>query len=282
MKKELDKEMSEKLNNTLRVFDWDKRQQSLDELGAYACHILDETLIDRMRNESPEYCYEDDLSWLPGHEDIVRVVTEAFMSVYGFVRGYHGCRPKSLMSYMKEGVKTHSRSRLQEEFHHIYRDIPESYRAAVVEASSESLDETGKAFFVSDREGFSEEIGHYTLRGSEYIFGLAARLNAVYPGIEDFRDRLLEIGVPTVLSVNIPIGLIPEYGLREIVYSLLAAWGSGVLNLPDLADAQVYVIKQDLPEQCIKSHFHLDMISDPHNMYIESTSHPKTCDACEV
>lgn len=110
---------------------------------------------------------------------------------------------------------------------------------------------------------------------------LAARLTRFDRYGEDYRWRLRDIGVPTVLEVDIPFALIRTRQRVEVVNMILSAWGQNVTGKHLGMDSPpCYVIHEDIPAGCIKDHYHPERIRDVHRepgMYVSNITWCEMC-----
>lgn len=111
---------------------------------------------------------------------------------------------------------------------------------------------------------------------------LTARLTRFDLYGEDYRWRLREIGIPTVLEVDIPFALVREGQRVELAKMILFAWGQNVTGRQLGRDSSpCYVIHQDIPPECIKAHYHPKRIRDVHREPGTYVSNVTRCEMCE-
>jgi len=264
-----------------KLFEWKNKEQCLAELMQYSSDILNDELKNEILASNPEGCWEDDLTWALT-EDVGSIVANRFTSYYSHILAYHACRPDSFLPYAQNGLKAHNLNVLESRFHEIYSDVSPSILDKAIDLSKQFMDETGKIFFVSDDEELIRTSGHYLIQGSEHLLGLAARLNELIETGNDFRTRLREIGVPTIIEVNIPLKRVPEPQILATAKQLVALWGNSFC-FPDEQHnpSSGYVIYGDLPPEYIKHHYHPTKIHDPHGL-VHYYSKTKVCDGCSL
>lgn len=260
------------------IFSWKNREQCLSELLIYSSDILTDSLRERIQEAQPDGCWEDDMSWALV-EDIDLMVAEQFRDYYSHVLAFHACRPVSLISYLKDGLKAHNLAVLEADFHSIFSDVSEEIRNRAIELNKNFLNESGKLFFVGNDDELIWDSGHYLINGSEHIMGLAARLCELTG--KDYRLRLRERGVSTMLQVHIPIEKISEPQILATSKQLIALWGNSFCFSDEMYSSEAsYVVYGDLPPSCIVDHYHPMKIRDPHNMFITYNEKNTLCDGC--
>lgn len=111
----------------------------------------------------------------------------------------------------------------------LFHDVaPYQLQKAIDELGNRSTSEKGKIWLTGDDRRMLDDFGHYSINGSEYLMSLAARLTQFDRYGEDYRWRLRDIGVPTVLEVDIPFALIRPRQRVEVANMILSAWGQNV------------------------------------------------------
>ncbi|WP_232448494.1 hypothetical protein [Burkholderia ubonensis] len=262
------------------VLDWRKRDEWIAELPKYAAHLLTPAIKRKLATKRPK-CWSDDMSWIPGREHLVPKFLECFTSHYTHLKAFHGCRPVTLSSYYKHGLMGQDRDKLLAHFREIYSDLPSAdLDAAIAKFSDRSARERGSVWLVGDDRELVEEYGHYIIQGSEFLMALAAALGSSSTG-EDFRFRLRDSGIPTVLEVDIPIEIIGGNDIQEVAQMVLSEWGQTVTELPlGFSSSPCYVVRRDIPPQFIEAHTHPARIPDPHRGFISYINDRQTCEFC--
>ena len=249
----------------MKVLDWRTENDWLSELSNYAGDLLGNELLEEIRENGIKGCWSDDMSWLPG-KDIDKEVEARFVDYYSHVKAFHGCRPLTVRSYYESGILGQNRGKITEQFKSVFSDVDDALlEEAIRDLEDRGHREDGKVYFVCDDQDLIESCGHYLIQGSEYIMAMATSLYRLSGRQEDYRLRLREIGIPTVFEVDIPLEVIPNYQISEVVGAILATWGT--LNLfPDdyYKQDMSFVIHDDLPPRCIIGHSHPEKILDPH------------------
>lgn len=200
---------------------------------------------------------------------------------YTHFKGFHGCRPPKLASYYEHGLLGQSSTRLCEAFREIFSDVPKSDVENVITKFAERGDrERGAIWLSADDKSLIKTCGHYVIQGSEYLMALAANLGQSPHG-EDYRFRLRRYGIPTILEVDLPLRLVPVEQHVEVAKMILSEWGQQAAQRPlSLRDEPCYVIRDDIPPECVRGHYHPERILDPHQGYRVYTNPLLTCDVC--
>jgi hypothetical protein len=127
-----------------------------------------------------------------------------FPSEYSHIRGYHGCRPNDIQSYLTEGIYFPTKGEMLNEA--LYRlNVNYIKQEKVIEVLDELWERYysyNTIFFTLSKQHLLMDCGHYMIYGSELILCIASKL---------YIEHLLEeIGVPTILSVDIPVIMLNE------------------------------------------------------------------------
>lgn len=133
---------------------------------------------------------------------------------------------------------------------------------------------------MSDDAELVDECGHYLIQGSEFLMTLAAELCKAGSG-EDFRFRLREFGIPTVLEVDIPIEVVGAGDIEEAARMILSEWGQTVTkhNL-GLSQSPCYVVRRNVTPENIVGHTHPTTVPDPHRGFVSYLNDRSTCEFC--
>lgn len=262
----------------VRTLDWRNRRSWLFSIRYYAGDLLREETRELIRRERPK-CWSDDLAWLPDQEKIVPAFTERMFQYYTHVKAFHGCRPDSLAPYYTYGLLGQDTERIAKEFRQIFADVSPAELDRALELSSYKA-EQGQIFLSADDRKMTDEFGHYIISGSEYLLGLAANLPIPDSG-EDYRQRLRKIGIPTIFEVDIPATFLNHHHQISLAKMVLAAWGQSLARLRvSMGAPPCYVIRQIIPAQYIKRHYHPLRIRDGHGVTQWYINHKTKCDNC--
>lgn len=264
-----------------KVLDWRNRRSWLVSIRHYAGHVLTAELRQRLAQERPE-CWSDDLSWLPDSEYILPEFVGSLTGYYTHFKGFHGCRPSSVSSYYEHGLLGQNSDLLCDMFREIFSDVPqEDVESIITQFAARSNSERGATWLVGSDKFLIEQCGHYLIQGSEYLMALAAHLGRS-PSGEDYRFRLRQYGVPTILEVDVPVKLVPGVQQVEVAKTILSEWGQLATRrlLPFGDTPPCYVVRQDIPPECVRDHYHPARIIDPHKGHRPYANPFLTCDMC--
>lgn len=266
---------------TQKIFDWRKRRSWLACIRHYAGHVLSTELRQHLAQERPK-CWSDDLSWLPDSEYILSEFTGSLTSYYTHFKGFHGCRPISVSSYYQRGLLGQNSDLLCDQFREIFSDVPKKdVESVIVQFAGRSNSERGAMWLVGGDKFLVEQCGHYLIQGSEYLMALAAHLGRS-PSGEDYRFRLRQYGIPTILEVDIPVKLVPGAQQVEVAKTILSEWGQLATRRPlSFGDTPpCYVVRQDIPPECVHDHYHPERIIDPHKGHRPYVNALLSCEVC--
>ncbi|MBR8279086.1 hypothetical protein [Burkholderia vietnamiensis] len=263
------------------VLDWRNRAEWLDATSKYAGHVLTPALRRTLAKTRPK-CWSDDMSWLSDWEDLVPEFAFCLAKQYTHLKAFHGCRPVTLSSYYKHGLRGQDGDQLISFFREIFADVPASdLDAAIASLDDRSTRERGAIWLVSDDREMIEEYGHYVIQGSEFLMALAATLGVSRSG-EDYRFRLRERGVPTVLEIDLPVGFVNGDDIEEVAKLVLSVWGQAATKQrAGSSPSPCYVVRRTIGAECIVGHVHPAKIRDPHRSNICYVNTQHTCDVCE-
>lgn len=262
------------------VLDWRNRAEWLYAASKYGGHVLTPALRRTLGKTRPK-CWSDDMSWLPDWEDLVPEFVFCLAEYYTHLKAFHGCRPIALSSYYEHGLRGQDGDQLITLFRETFADVPTpDLDAAIAVLGDRSTRERGAIWLVSDDREMIEEYGHYLIQGSEFLMALAAQLGVSRLG-EDYRFRLREHGVPTVLEIELPVVIVPSNNIEEVAKSVLSAWGQSVTTQGiGSSVSPCYVIRRTIEAECIVGHVHPAKIRDPHRGNIQYINTQRTCDVC--
>jgi hypothetical protein len=264
------------------VLDWRNRAEWLDATSKYARHVLTPALRRTLAKSRPK-CWSDDMSWLPDWEDSVAEFVFCLAEHYTHLKAFHGCRPVALSSYCEQGLRGQDGDQLIRLFRQIFADVPASdLDAAVASLGDRSAHERGAIWLVSDDREMIEEYSHYVIQGSEFLMALAATLGVSRSG-EDYRFRLRDRGVPTILEIDLPVGIVNSGDIGEVANLVLSEWGQVVTKqLAGSNRSPGYVVRRVIGAECIVGHVHPAAIRNPHRGNIRYVNTQRTCDNCVV
>lgn len=263
-----------------RLFDWNSPELWLSEIELYASHILTTRIKLKIASTKPK-CWSDDFDWIP-RAYVIEDFTEALSAFYSHVCAFHACRPRDVATYMRQGLRIQEPDVLVQQFYEIYSDVPKcSLDRVVANHLARTESERGKLWVVLSPADFVKDCGHYLIQGSEYLMALAATLCKIAPGIEDYRSRLRNVGIPTIFEANIPIECFANYQMCLLARNVLSAWGQKVArrDLGMSCNPCLEVVQTVGPEN-IKGHTHPQNICDPHRGFAIYLNAQLRCPNC--
>ncbi|SOS36188.1 hypothetical protein CFBP6411_04831 [Pseudomonas syringae group genomosp. 3] len=266
---------------TEKILDWRARRKWLGDIRSYSKDLLTPELTATLERTRPK-CWSDVMDWLPDHEEVVAEFCSRMSSFYSHFKGFHGCRPESLSSYYSDGLKGQNADAIIERFRLLFSDVPlVDLEQAILDMAHRESSEKGKIWLSGDDREMLEDFGHYVINGSEYLLALAAKLGTGGRGGEDYRLRLRTIGIPTILEVDIPIDLVPPLQQLEVARMLLSEWGQLRTKTPlGMSSTPCYVVRSDIPSECIKAHYHPARIRDFHHYVPTYINKIVRCEHC--
>lgn len=274
------KEQGIEAKMTQRVLDWRNRRAWLQHIRSYAKPLLTPKLVAVLERRRPD-CWSDVMDWLPNHDDLVPEFCDLMSSFYTHFKAFHGCRPESLSSYYDHGLRGQNADLIIRKFRQLFADLPPaSLDQAIEKMKHRESNERGRTWLSGDDRQMVRDFGHYIINGSEYLLALAAKLGGGHYE-EDYRLRLRTIGIPTVLEVDIPIELIPPAQKLEVAKMMLSEWGQLRTKRPlGISSSPCYVVRSDIPAECIRAHYHPARIRDFHHCIPTYVNTTVRCDHC--
>lgn len=265
---------------THKVLDWRNRRAWLQHVRSYAKPLLTPSLAKVLEQCSPQ-CWSDVMDWLPNHDDLVPEFCDRMSAFYTHFKAFHGCRPESLSSYYEHGLRGQNADSIIKKFRQLFADLPPtSLDQAIEKMKHRESSERGKIWLSVDDRQMVREFGHYIINGSEYLLALAAKLGGGRYD-EDYRLRLRTIGIPTVLEVDVPIELITPAQKLDVAKIILSEWGQLRTKRPlGISSSPSYVVRSDIPAECIKAHYHPAKIRDFHHDIPTYINKAVRCDHC--
>ena len=209
------------------LFDWNSPELWLSEVELYGSHILTPRIRTKIASTRPK-CWSDDFDWIP-RAHAIDDFAEALSAFYSHVRAFHACRPRDVATYLHQGLRIQEPEVIVQQFYEIYSDVPKrSLDLAVENHLARTESERGKLWVILSSSDFVKDSGHYLIQGSEYLMTLAASLCKIAPGVEDYRWRLRNFGIPTIFEVDIPVECFANYQMYALARNVLSAWGQKV------------------------------------------------------
>lgn len=259
-------------------FIWRNSKEWLMVIHKLLSDIINEAVVDKVRQNVPKYISHDDFLWLDliidDHYncfyDIKEIINSRFRQHYAQIKAYHGCRPEDTNSYYNNGIVTLDPQKFNQLAYEVFCSKEINFDKKTVEDAIKKVGTNlreGRVFLALDEQLFVEECGHYLLYGSEYLIAIAAVLSE--PSGIDYRQLLRQKGSPTVFICNVPIDLIKRNTLDELIGFVLQGWLQYVLydEIPSSQIDFTLTLYNDLSPENIIGHYHPDKIRDPFYYY---------------
>lgn len=262
-----------------RILDWRRRRSWLASIRHYAADVLTAEVREQVEQERPD-CWSDDMSWLPDHRWLVGEFCGRMVDYYTHFKAFHGCRPVDMGSYLRDGLVGLNKDHIQHVFRQMFSDWPAAQLdQAIAQFEPSRPSEAGKVWLLGCDKELVEHCGHYLIQGSEYLMALAGALGGF-----SLQRRLRDVGVPTIIEVDLPVSLVSGEQSMEIARSILSAWGQNVARRPlGLGNhPPCFVVRQTIPPAHIRAHHHPARIADPHSGYVSYANPHQTCPACRT
>lgn len=155
---------------------------------------------------------------------------------YTHLRAFHACRPIKLSDYLDNGILPISyESALQDVRDRVVCDYVSEEDAILKfqEEWSEFEDIHKRVWLQMNKDLLLDTTSHYLIYGSEFINALAMQLGC--------RDKLKQIGIPTIFFCDIPVEDIVPMTLRDI---------QNVFNSGDTYDIS-FAVDKVLPQDIV-------------------------------
>lgn len=183
------------------------------------------------------------------------------LEAYTHISGYHACRPVDVAKYHTKGISLYDEKDMQ-------RAAIELFGISADEVVADRLlPYHSRIYFCIFKQQLVREAGHYLCYGSEYLAGIASRLDRYIAG--PYHNNLLCTGIPTIFICDVPIELISE----SLINDLSCHYRPGSL------DWSVW-ITQSLPPECIVAHEHPRKFFDSLRRYFR-VNEQVSCSVCE-
>jgi hypothetical protein len=233
---------------------WKKAQTWLPFVSKVLRPLLQRNAIKKIRAHDSSDFYADDSEWLKllGRPLTIRVDSAVRRLATALalmrMRTYHGCRPKDVRTYFKNGLRIHSHNLLKAQIHELIADGALLERI-LTNRQELFIDEQrdGKLYVVADDRHLIEFAGHYMIYGSEWLSAVLLH----------HRDRLLQFGTPTVLEISLPLARVDRQTRIELARHMLTEWVRQPVQFDQVINLDfTFMFKEDLPPELIGSHFH--------------------------
>jgi len=181
---------------------------------------------------------------------------------HAIMRTFHGCRTDDAGIYFRGGLRLHDRNEMTAKLRMIIEKNAELHwmRDRVDEAVREvdnTVDEA-RLYVVADDAFLLQHAAHYLIYGSEWITAVLGSSG---------RRVLKNIGVPTLLEIDLPLSMSGPQTRMELAARMLNEWTRFTCNTPDWS-APIdfsFCLRVDIPASCIVGHSHPAKLRDPLN-----------------
>lgn len=212
-------------------------------------------------------------------------LTEAVLRPFGFIRGYHGCRPLSYRTYRRDGLLALTRERLAQMAFELFEGnltLESLQRRAELADLKTRL---GNIYFCAHGGDLIEDCGHYPIYGAEALNCLWSRSEPKDLGLfHESQRRARSKGVPTVLICDVPLPWLSPGSRAELANAMVTWHLQLVSEKPDNCERDrnwSWALKRDLPAKYIKGHLHPQRIRDPLNFQTLFVNPHSECDGCK-
>ena len=254
---------------------WEDSDAWSTDLESLAPEVFNESVIDCLTKETPEYITSDDLSWLGRilprdlREtcDLRSEVLGRLRSHFTHLVAYHGRRPISLDSYRRTGIgpldATDAHDELVQKVCGVSASGPTEKEVREACALADATYRQGRVFFEASRRHLLDFCGHYLLYGSEYAVGIL-RSSSRYP---DHAQLLKLQGRPTLLTCNVPLRWLQQGTQEELTGTLISAYFKKKLysgyKHPQQCEGFGFEIYQTLTPELINEVEYPEHVHDP-------------------
>jgi hypothetical protein len=188
---------------TAKVFKWSRKSEWRKTFFDLMDDFADEqVLVETKKFKKASFSIED-ISWfneiisrIKGLQTDVQIrLAETLQKYYDFAIAFHGCRPSSVESYEKQGLRLSDTNELRRIATELFGDTPrlhESFQELQNGYGGYESHNTRKIYFSLTKHTLLNEWNGYLLNGSEFLAAIANRLNAT--------DKLIGRGKPVILE----------------------------------------------------------------------------------
>lgn len=245
----------------LKVLDLSNVPSWLSVVSGIASRTVPIEIRRRLRTVSAEEMYSDTLSYLLeagdalgvsiDYDEYVELFEKCFLREYAAIRAFHACRPTRLDTYKNEGILRHSRQLIEQLAMETFLDYStrDKILSAIDAVSKEyRVGDSGTVYcFTNQTHPLESSRNHYLRYGSEYLKGLANRLELDGEGI------LTRRGKAHLIEVIVPISTV-VYDYRVDLWRTMLTWYfKSESNAPASNDEipSCIMIRGDISTDCI-------------------------------
>lgn len=220
--------------------------------------------------------YPDVFTWLYNlysdsniqYHDIPTILKEKILYTFKYIRCYHGTRTQNIDLFLSHGIKPFNPNELNEIASELFIEYTPNLTVEIFQEVVRGAEEYKIARINGKENGvnlvLSQHIlvldgcSHYIESGSEYIQCIAG--NLVKLGFKA-NDILSKIGTPFLLVCDIPLKLIRERALQNLVNQCLYdAFRELIEDMDDYIPRTGVVIETSVNPQYIKSTIEVPML----------------------
>nr|WMC98893.1 hypothetical protein RAR13_09425 [Aminobacter aminovorans] len=266
------------------IIDWRKPKSWISPLSRWLRPFLNECGIRHLQRMGEQDICWDDHEWLKTAQDVLRFEVEYVIErlsdalSFGTALTYHGCRTDDAGIYHRAGIRRNDPAALADEVRRIVREEERlAYLRPVIEQRLQDFDykdrDTGRLYLAMDYQGLTDGAGHYLLYGSEWVQCVLG-----FEAHETLRRR----GVPTILTVDMPLSMATSHERQLLAEVLLQEWTRVKVNRPDWVPELdfTFCLRMDVEGTMIVNHFHPEVICDPFYQNIRRRVSQQTCPNC--
>lgn len=267
-----------------RVISWREPTSWTGILSRWLRPYLSHRGIRHLRQMGEQDICWDDSEWLNKAQTILRYDVEYVTQSLGAaliratIRTYHGCRPKDVGSYLREGILLNNPDALAEEARRIVaEEEPLHYLNDVIEQRLQEFKERerdiGRLYLALDDRTLTNMSGHYVLYGSEWILSVL--------GFEA-HAALRRRGTPTILLVDLPLHQASDCQRQELSKVLLQEWTRIKVNNPDHIPERdfSFIVRESISRESVTGHYHPEAVRDPFYQRILRHVDRRSCEIC--
>lgn len=265
-----------------KIIDWKNSQSWCPALSSWIKPYLNIDGIKSLRRMGYQDICWDDSAWL----EKLPFVTQADIDFLtrqlsedikvASVRTYHGCCVADASTYHRSGILLNNPENLADQVRELVNkeDYLEHLRSKIDDIICDFEDrdrDRGQLYLALDDRSLISSAGHYLLYGSEWIMCLF--------GAEDFlRNR----GIPTILSIQLPLALVTSGDRGELATALIQEWVRIQVNSPEETPEKdfTFCLKKMIPPEMIISHYHPKYVYDWHHRGMRRDTKQTTCPSC--
>lgn len=263
---------------------WKERSTWATPLTSWLGSLIDHAEITSIREQGGLDLHWDDSSWQSVFEDVCTTSFGELSSLLSdalnetSVVVFHGCRVEDASVFNKQGVRLNDPAQLIVRAREIAHLSP--YRENLLLSLDSFIGtedclnrDTGTLFVSLDDRELTGDCSHYALYGSEWI------LSALGWGAHSL---LREIGVPTILEIDLPTRALSSAMRRALAEQMLQEWIHSSINQPDWVPTVNFGIclRQPILPSQILGHYHPQTLTDVFYQRAVRTTRAITCPGC--